>query len=216
MLLDAERRIAELEAELIAKNARIAEQDARIEALVRQVAALTERVGRNSGNSNLPPSSDPPGAGGGKQGRRSKGKRRGGQAGHRGSRRALLAAERVDDVVDFFPAQCEQCCAALPETPDPRAKRYQFTELPAFEPHTTQFRRHGVDCPRCQCRTVAVYDPKKIPSSPFGPRLMSAVGLLTRVYHLSRRRAVQLLADLVGVRIARRGERGERGRGSRQ
>src|SRR5690606_30743611 len=38
--------------------------------------------------------------------------------------------------------------------------------------------------------------------SPFGPRLMSAAALLTGVYHLSRRRTVQLLADLVGVRIS--------------
>jgi transposase len=207
--LDAEERIAELEAELIAKNARIAEQDARIaaqdariDALVRQVEALTARLGRNSGNSDLPPSSDPPGASASKKGKRSKGKQRGGQLGHRGSRRALLAADRVDDVVDFFPAHCEHCCEALPKIPDPWAKRYQFTELPAFEPHTTEYRRHAVECPRCRETTRAPYESGKIPNSPFGPRLMGAVALLTGVYHLSRRKAVQLLSDLVGVRIS--------------
>lgn len=90
----------------------------------------------------------------------------------------------------------------LPQTPDPNAKRYQFTELPAFEPHTTEYRRHGVDCPGCGDKTWAKYEPDKIPSSPFGPRLMSAVALLTGVYHLSRRRTVQLLPDLMGVRIS--------------
>jgi transposase len=207
--LDPEHRIAELEAEVAAKDARIAEQDARIaeltaqvEALMRQMAELTARLGRNSGNSNLPPSSDPPGARERRKGKSSGGKRRGGQPGHRGSRRALLAVEHVDDFVDFFPSHCDHCCEALPKTPDAYAKRYQFTELPAFEPHTTEYRRHSVDCPRCDGKTWAPYDAAKIPGSPFGPRLMSAVALLTGVYHVSRRQAVELLADLVGVRIS--------------
>jgi transposase len=201
--LDPELRIAELEAELAARDARIAEQDARIEALIRQVAELTERLARNSGNSNLPPSSDSPGARANRnKGKSGKGKHRGGQPGHRGSRRALLAAEQVDDVVDFFPEHCEHCSQALPRTPDAHSKRYQFTELPAFEPHTTEYRRHQVLCLCCGKATRAAYDAQKIPSSPFGPRLMSAVALLTGVYHLSRRRTVELLSDLVGVRIS--------------
>lgn len=207
--MDPERRIAELEAEVVAKDARIAElearigeQDAKIEALMRQVAELTERLGRNSGNSNLPPSSDAPGARHNRKGKGPKGRHRGGQPGHRGSRRALLPVERVDDFVNLFPPSCDHCCQALPQTPDPNAKRYQFTELPAFEPHTTEFQLHGVDCPRCGEKTWAAYDPSKIPSSPFGPRLMSAVAMLTGIYNLSRRRALQLLSDLVGVRIS--------------
>jgi transposase len=49
---------------------------------------------------------------------------------------------------------------------------------------------------------LAPYDPDAIPSSAFGPRLMSAVALLTGVYHVSRRRTVDLLSDLVGVRLS--------------
>jgi transposase len=108
----------------------------------------------------------------------------------------------VDDVVYFFPGQCEHCSHSLPRTAGPHAKPYQFTELPAFEPHTTEFRRHKVQCLCCGKTTRAAYDAQKIPSSRFGPRLMSAVVLLTGVYHLSRRRAVTLLSDLVGVRIS--------------
>jgi transposase len=207
--LDWERRIGELEAELVRKDQVIAElraelaaKDARLAAVEKRLAALMEKVGRNSSNSNLPPSSDPPGArpgGGGKP----KGKRRrGGQPGHRGSRRELVPVECVDDVVDFFPSQCEHCSEPLPPTTDPMARRFQMTELPAFEPHTTEYRRHEVQCRRCNGKTLAPYDAKAIPSSPFGARLMSAIALLTGGYHLSRRKAVQLLSDLVGVRIS--------------
>jgi cell division protein FtsL len=47
LALEPEAGIAALQAEVAAKDARIAEQDVRIEALVRQVAELSERLGRN-------------------------------------------------------------------------------------------------------------------------------------------------------------------------
>ena len=117
-------------------------------------------------------------------------------------RRELLPPDRVDDFVHFYPSHCEECCAPLPETPDPDATRYQVTELPAFEPHTTEYQRHEVCCGRCNHKTRAKYDAKAIPTSAFGPRLMSVIALLTGVFHLSRRKTVDLLADIVGVRIS--------------
>jgi transposase len=90
----------------------------------------------------------------------------------------------------------------LPRVPDPSAKRYQQTEVPPIEPFTTEWRRHEVTCPCCKYRTRAPYVDGEIPASPFGPLLMAIVALLTGVYHLGRRRAVDLLADVVGVRIS--------------
>ena len=62
-----DKRIAELEAELRARDARIAEQDARIAVLEQhaaglkeQVAELLEKLGQNSQNSHRPPSTDSP------------------------------------------------------------------------------------------------------------------------------------------------------------
>jgi len=194
-LLDAQQRIAELEAQLRAK-------DERIEALTRQVAELTEKLGRSSRNSHLPPSSDPPGARKPSKPKRKSKRKRGGQKGHRGSHRELLPPEQVDKVVDLFPLECENCWATLPAVVDPWAKRYQHTEIPPIEPHTTEYRRHAVLCPCCAYKTRAKYDPAIIPTSAFGPRLMSIVALLTGVYHLSRRKSVDLLHDVLGVRIS--------------
>jgi transposase len=209
-VLDAQRRIAELEAAHAAEVARSQRLEQQVGALLEQLAALTQRVaelterlGQNSRNSHLPPSSDPPGAGGKGGGQRLKSNRpRGGQRGHRGSRRELVAADKVDDVIDLYPAECENCWAALPEQPDPGAKRYQWIEVPPLRPYIKETRRHEVTCPCCGHKTRAAYDEQEIPTSPFGPRLMGMVALLTGVYHVSRRRAAKLLSDLVGVPIS--------------
>jgi transposase len=193
--VDAERRIAELEAELAAKDARIA-------VLERQVATLTELLGQTSRNSHKPPSSDEPGARGERQGKPKSLRRRGGQPGHEGNRRELLPPEQVDRVVDLYPSRCENCWRGLPQLPDAAPKRHQHTELPPIKPETTEYRRHEVECPDCGFCTRAPYDEATVPSSPFGPRLMALMALLTGVYHLSRRRAVELLSDVVGVRVS--------------
>lgn len=212
--MDAQQRIAELEAELAVahariaeqdariavQDARIAEQDARIAVLTKQVEVLLEKLGQNSRNSHLPPSSDPPGAGPQRKPKGKKGKR-GGQRGHRGTFRELVPASQVDEVVNLFPPKCENCWAALPEQADAEALRYQVTEVPALRPHTKEFRRHEIKCV-CGHKTRAAHDPATIPASSFGPRLVGLVALLTGVYHLSRRRTGQLLEDVLGVRMS--------------
>ena len=188
---------------LAAKDAVIEALLAQVAELTRKVAELTEKLGQNSRNSHLPPSSDAPGAGkaGGAPRPKSE-RRRGGQRGHRGSSRTLLPPDQVDEVVDLYPAECESCWKALPEIPDAQAKRYQVTEVPPIQPHTTEVRRHAVTCPCCGHRSRAAYDEQVIPPSPFGPRLMSIVALLTGVYHVSRRKTCALLSDLLGVPIS--------------
>jgi len=205
--LDTQRLIAELDAERSRSQRlelQIGELLGQIAALTQKVAELTERLGQNSRNSHRPPSSDPPGnAGDSGSGQRPKSTRpRGGQRGHRGSRRELVAVDQVDDVVDLYPAECENCWAALPEQPDPHAKRSQWIEVPPLQPYIKETRRHQVACPCCGHRTRAAHDEQEIPASPFGPRLMSIVALLTGVYHVSRRSAAKLLSDLVGVPIS--------------
>lgn len=198
-------RIAQLEAELGARSARIAELEAEVSSLRKQVTELAERLGQNSRNSHQPPSSDTPDE---RRQRRNKAKKdkqrrkRGAQAGHEGAHRELVPEGKVNKFVDLFPKDCENCWKPLPRVPDPSAKRHQQTEVPPIEPFTTEWRRHAVTCPCCQYRTRAPYVEGEIPASPFGPRLMAIAALLTGVYHLGRRRAVDLLADVVGVRIS--------------
>jgi transposase len=154
----------------------IASLTAKVEALEVLVQKLVEQLGRNSTNSNLPPSSDGPGASSSKVRKPDKkGGKRGGQKGHRGSHRALVPAERVDEVVDMFPACCDACHEHLPKIPDADPKRHQHTELSPFAPYVTEYRRHEVCCPRCDHWTRAHYDDDIIPRYAFGPRVMAVV-----------------------------------------
>jgi transposase len=206
-------------AALAAKDAALAKRDAHIAELQAQVAKLTEALaelrealGRHSGNSNLPPSSDPPGrspdkAAGSeknrqKRKRKAQQRKRGGQRGHRGAHRELLPPAQVDEFIDLYPGWCEGCGESLLQIADEFAKRYQFLELSPLQPHVTEYRRHAVVCPHCGHKTRAAYDDDVIPRLAFGPRLMSVVALLTGVYHLSRRKTVSLLWDLLGVRLS--------------
>jgi transposase len=190
--------LAVRDGELAAERARRVELEAQVAKLTEAVGELRALLGRNSSNSNKPPSSDPPGSGS-KAPRKPKGGRRGGQKGHRGSYRMLVAAEQVDEVIDLYPPECTSCWEPLPQAPDSLARRYQYTELKPLAVHVTEFRRHAVRCPRCRFKTRAAYDTSIIPRFAFGPRLMAVVAMLTGVYHLSRRETVRLLRELLGV-----------------
>lgn len=212
MSLDAkDLRIAELESQAIESAATTAELEELVAKLTTQVELLLEKLGKNSGNSHLPPSSDGPGAAGrgiGRGGRSKKDKTdkksrsRGGQKGHRGAHRQLVPPERVHEAVEMFPAVCEGCGHGLPATPDAEPTRHQVIDLAPIAPWITEFRRHEVQCAGCGYSTRADYDATKIPSSPFGPRLTTVVAMLTGVYHLSRRRAQQLLSEVFGIQIS--------------
>jgi transposase len=201
-----DERIAELEAELRARNERIAKLEQQVRELKGRVAEPGEKLGRNSQNSHLPPSTDPPGTRKwrktSKKGKAQSKRKRGGQPGHRGAKRELLPPEKVNKIVDLYPSHCENCWRPLPQVPDPRPKRYQQTEIPPIQPETTEWRRHTVGCPDCGYKTCAAYDEATIPASPFGPRLMAIMSLVTGIYHRSRRKAATLLFDLLGIQVS--------------
>ena len=193
--------LAKRDADLAVRESEIQKLRVEVERLAALVAALKERLGQNSSNSSKPPSSDKP-SDKQKKKKRGKGKRkRGGQKGHKGHHRARLSESQVDEIVDHFPPQCENCWESLPQTPDPNASWHQTTEIPPIKPHTTEDRWHEVECPCCQHRTRAQRAADFV-ASQFGPRLSSIIAMLTGVYHVSRRGTQRLLSDLLGVAIS--------------
>lgn len=120
----AEIRCAGYEQQLAAMR----EQLTRLDDLAAEVAGLRERLGQNSNNSSRPPSSDPACAKT-KPPATPTGRRRGGQPGHRGSSRRLVATQDVDRVVDLKPSHCRRYGRRL-RGEDPQPQRHQVSELP--------------------------------------------------------------------------------------
>jgi len=182
------------------RDQRIAELERKVEELTRLVLALREQLDRSSGNSNKPPSSDSPSQRADRQPKGTTGGKRGGQPGHSGATRALVPPEQVGEFKNLFPPVCESCWSPLPQTPGSSVRRSQTLELPPLKADVTEWIRHCVQCPKCAYQTWASAAP--IPTSPFGPYLSSVIGLLTGVYHLSRRSTVSLLSDVLGIDIS--------------
>ena len=187
-------RIAELEALVEALTKHVAAQAAQIATLTAQVAALS----KNSTNSSKPPSADGPGVA--RQKAKPKGKKRGGQPGHRGNRRALLPIEQVDHVVTLVPQKCDGCKRALVGK-DAIPLRHQVVEIPAILPHVTEYQLHCLGCRACGRQTRATL-PHGVTLSAFGPRLAAMLAVCTAKYRLSKRAVKEMLSDFLGVALA--------------
>ena len=175
------------------------EQLSRLDDLAAEVAELRERLGQNSTNSSRPPSSDPPSAKP-KPPAAPSGRRRGGQPGHRGSSRRLVASEDVDHVVDLTPSECRRCRGRLcGHDPDPQ--RHQVTELPRVRAEVTEYRRHRLRCQACGIVTSAAW-PQGVRTSRFGPRVRAVTAYVTGRLGLSHRDAVEAMRVLYGVEMS--------------
>lgn len=202
---DRDRRIAKLEAEvadlrtmvtaLLADNERLREEN---ELLRTEVEDLRARLGQNSSNSSKPPSSDSPADRRDRPGKPPSGRKRGGQPGHKGSQRQMLTPTKPP--VDCYPVRCRRCRKALPQRRDPDPLRHQTLDLPPIAPVVAEWRMHRVacDCGAVTCATL----PPGVPRGMCEPGLMALIGLLTGDYNMSRRRAVDLLSDVLGVEIS--------------
>lgn len=168
----------------------------RLHALQGQVDDLRHRLGRNSGNSSRPPSTDAP-AVKPPPPRPPSGRRRGGQPGHDRHQRALLPP---DHIVPLKPARCRGCGHLLGGQ-DPQPLRRQILELPPIRPHVTEYQLHRLACPRCGLATCARL-PNGTPTGGQGPRLQSVLSLMTGAYRMSKRMVQTFCADVLGVPVS--------------
>jgi len=187
---------------LLALSARLEAQDAQLAALAERVEELERRLNRDSSNSSLPPSHDPPWLG--KRGRsRGTGRKRGGQPGHRGHGRELFPIERVTAVVEHWPQRCS--CGHVfggdEREPAGTPARHQVAELPPLAVEISEHQLQRLCCPDCG-RTVRAELPAGVPRGCFGPKLEAAIAALTVRNRLSRRQLVELMEELFGCPIA--------------
>ena len=187
---------------VLALSARLEAQDSQLAALAERVEELEQRLKRDSRNSSLPPSHDPPWLG--NRGRsRGTGRKQGGQPGHAGHGRSLFPIERVREAVDHWPQRCP-CGHVFGEDerePAGGPARHQVVELPPLAVEISEQRLQRVCCPDCG-RTVRAELPAGVPRGCFGPKLEAAIAVLTVRNRLSRRQLVELMEELFGCPIA--------------
>ena len=204
---DPQRQIDKLEgtirglhAEIDELKAVIHQQQQQIEQLQQQLTDARAKLGTNSSNSSLPPSSDrfhskrrPPPAPDRPR------KKRGGQPGHPRHQRLLVPPEQVRDIIPCIPTTCRRCSKPLSGS-DPNPLRHQVAELPVVVPDVVEYRLHRVKCPCCHTLTCGTLPPEV--KGHFGPRLEATLALLAGQYRLGLRPVVDLAADLWGLVIS--------------
>jgi transposase len=192
---------AAAQALMVALVAGVAAVAGQVAGLRREVGELRAQLGRHSGNSSRPPSSDPPW-----RPRRlpapPSGRRPGGQPGHAAHQRAVAPPERVDRIVDHRPVVCARCAAPLPaDGASTGFAAHQVTDLPVARAVVTEHRLHRVVCPACGALARAVL-PTTVPSGAFGPGLQATVAVLRGQYHLSQRAVADLCGTVLDAPLA--------------
>jgi transposase len=192
--------IAKLEARLERAEGALAIALERIAELEAENAALRGETGKSSRNSGQPPSSDSPAQRNERPKSAPSGKKPGGQPGHKGHERTRIPAEQVTESRDLFPKRCRRChrhlqCVSLGEP-----LVHQTVELPKIVPLVYEYLLHAV---ACECGTVTRAPlPRGVPRGMCGPNLVAVLTLLVGVFQMSRRDAVALASDVLGVRIS--------------
>ncbi len=184
---------------LVELTARYERQVTRLEA---RIERLEEKLRENSQNSSRPPSADPPGKA--PQPKRSSARRQGGQPGHEGTTRRLVAESELDEIVDHWPERCAGCGGDLDSSEHDLAgapHRHQVAELPPIAVQITEHRAQALRCRGCGHRTRAQLS-EDVRSSAFGPRLQAAIALLSVRNRVSRRDASELCGELFGCEVS--------------
>jgi transposase len=194
------RRIEVLEqgmTELRHENAMLRHENAMLR---QENAMLKEQLKRNSGNSSQPPSQDPPGYKPNRQA--SSGKKRGGQAGHKGYERQLYPLEKCQSVIEHYPIECNGCGTAIRSDSLGRVYRHQVIELPPVTPIITEHQFYGILCPCCGKENQAPEMLEMLRQGNYGPRTAAYVGLLSSEYRQSYRQIQKVLAAVFGITMS--------------
>jgi len=168
-------------------------------ALKQENAELRRRLGKNSGNSSKPPSSDglqkKPRIAGSLRGR--SGKASGGQPGHKGDTLRPVAAP--DHVEQHSAAVCAHCAAALSAAMQTGVECRQVFDLPEPRLKVTEHRSAIYRCTQCCGVTKAAFPAEVTAHVQYGPRLRAAAVYLNTQQLIPEDRVGQALADLFGA-----------------
>ena len=173
---------------------------------IRELEREVERgsaVVRDSHNSSLPPSLDPPRkkVPRTRSLRRKSGLRPGGQPGHRGA--ALKQAARPDRLITHSPETCAGCGTSLHEAEVIAPAHRQIVDLPPARLSVTGHRRETRRRPHCGLAARAGFPAGVSAPVQYGPRLLLARAAYLNLYQLLPvARTTEALRDLFGCHLS--------------
>ncbi|MBA3600473.1 MAG: IS66 family transposase [Acidobacteria bacterium] len=176
-----------------------AQQSAEITRLKAEITALKEKLGQNSRNSSLPPSSDSPFCKTAPK-RELSDCKQGAQAGHTGVGRNLKPIAQVDGVVDLRPFVCTSCGSLLLGADNSPARR-QIVEITAAGTLLTEYRRHALRCLSCRKINRGEWS-ETAKNGMFGAKVVAVIGYLTGRLGISHRDAADAMQELFAVKIS--------------
>lgn len=194
-----EERVAELEAE----NAELRALVARLEA---RLAELEYELGRHSGNSSKPPSTDTlverAAQAARRQSKREKkaGRRAGKQPGAPGAH--LGRVTDPDEVIEHAPVVCDACGEGLDVGDDVGVESRQVFDLPPRRVHVVEHRAHRRRCCACGYSTTAPFPAAATAPACWGPEVRAVAAYLLVRHHLPVARVAQILSDLVAAPVS--------------
>jgi len=177
-------RLQEIVAELLKRN----------EELVKHIEELEARIGRNSQNSNRPPSSDTPHQRGKRKKAKDK-KKPGAKKGHQGHQQALLEPNAT---VPVPPAACSCGCREFVGLRT--FHTHQHIELPEITMQVTHFLLQEGECAACGA-TVKASVPEGSMTG-YGARLTALVGELSGAQRSSRRAVKDFCQSVLGLSMS--------------
>lgn len=183
-----ERRISELEAE----NKALRSEN---EKLKLENAELKERLGLTSKNSSIPSSKELYKSK--KPEKKSSGRKRGGQDGHKGHFRKTMEADQIVNIeIENTICQCggELCMHG-------KAHTHQTIDIPAIKPYVTDYQLTRYRCNKCGKKKKAAL-PAGVSKDTFGDNISVVISALTAFYKNSRRDVQNILRNIFNVDIS--------------
>jgi transposase len=202
-------RLKRVEEKLVRKECEVYQLTRRVQELqteLEHVRLEQGEVRRDSHNSGLPPSSDPPAAKAKNAVRRTRSLRRksdkrvGGQVGHRGA--TLRQVEFPDRLRVHAPRRCRQCQASLADSEVVGYSRRQVFDLPRAALEVTEHWAQVKRCDGCGARTKARFPPGVSAPAQYGERVRAAATYLHKYQLLPFARTSEAMRDLFGCLIS--------------
>jgi transposase len=172
----------------------------KIAVLEQEVADLRRQLGKNSGNSSKPPSSDglgkKPRIAGSLRG--ASDKKSGGQVGHKGD--TLRRTETPDIIKTHTAATCAHCLARLTAKMATGVEKRQVFDMPEPRLEVTEHQAQIYTCAACHGTTKAAFPEDVTSHVQYGARIKAAAIYLNAQQLIPEDRVVEVMNDLFGAK----------------